>query len=344
MENISVVIPCYGSAQSLSPLVERLHPVLRSITDSYEIILVVDDPPDDTWRIASQLANAYPHTRAIQLARNYGQQNAYFAGIRAARYDVVVTMDDDLQHPPEEIPTLLGGLTPDIDLVYGVAGTEEHGALRSWASRRVKGVLARSLGVSYAPSISSFRAFRIFLRKGFENLRGSHGMLDVALSWATTRIRPVTVRMERDTQRSGYTFRSLVRHAMNLLLGYSTKPLRFVTYLGVLCAIVGIGLMSFVVADYFINPQTRVEGWASLSSIVALFSGAQMIGIGVVGEYLGRIFVGSMGKPAYLIRQRVEQPIIADESLEPPRSPAGARRTSSRQTAAAEPAGTTPRR
>ncbi|NUS72418.1 MAG: glycosyltransferase family 2 protein [Corynebacteriales bacterium] len=305
--SVSVVIPCYGSESTLPELVDRLHTALPTISERYEVILVVDDPPDGTWDVAQKLAETYPLTRALQMSRNYGQQNAYFAGVRAARHEIIVTMDDDLQHPPEEIGKLLEGLTEDVDLVYGVPKAEEHGFFRSLASRGVKRVMAKVLGIKHASSISSFRAFRSFLRKGFDNLRGSHGMLDVTLSWATTRIKPVTIHMEKDEGNSSYTFKSLVRHAMNLLLGYSTKPLRFVTYLGGLVGLVGLGLLCYVIFDYFTNPDGRAAGWASLACMVAIFSAAQMIAVGVIGEYLGRLFTGSMGKPAYLVRQRVEK-------------------------------------
>src|SRR2546430_1153084 len=131
---VSVVVPCYRSAATLPALVEGVHQTLATAVSGYEVILVVDGSPDDTWDVARSLARSSPVVRALRLARNYGQHNALVAGIRAARFDVVVTMDDDLQHPPAQIPVLLAALTDGVDLVYGVARAEEHGALRSFAS------------------------------------------------------------------------------------------------------------------------------------------------------------------------------------------------------------------
>src|SRR6185369_10125964 len=165
-------------------------------TDAYEVILVVDGSPDDTWVTASALAVKYDEVHAIRLARNYGQHPAIIAGVRAAAYDVVVTMDDDLQHPPEEVPKLLAALTDDIDLVYGTPHREEHGVLRSLASRLVKRGMSGTLGVSNARTMSAFRAFRTFVRDSFERVHGPHVSVDVALSWATTRVAAAEVRMD----------------------------------------------------------------------------------------------------------------------------------------------------
>src|SRR5690349_2378085 len=180
---VAIVVPGYRSGDTLPVLVERVSAVMSGVATTYEIILVVDGSPDDTWPVAQALALRGGPVRAIRLARNYGQHNALIAGVRAARYDVVVTMDDDLQHRPEELPALLAALTDDVDLVYGVAHEEEHGRLRSLASRVVKAGLAREL--------SAFRAFRTFLRNGFDLVNGPHISVDVALSWGTTRVRTV---------------------------------------------------------------------------------------------------------------------------------------------------------
>jgi undecaprenyl-phosphate 4-deoxy-4-formamido-L-arabinose transferase len=301
-----VVIPCYRSAPILPDLVKRLHSVLQANTDGYEIVLVVDGSPDNTWTVAESLALAHPGTRALRLARNYGEQNATIAGIRAARHDVIVTMDDDLQHPPEEIPRLLSALTSDVDLVYGLAGTEEHGVVRSFAARTVKAGVTGLLGVRHARTLSSFRAFRAYLSGTLDDVRGPNANVDVALSWGTTRIYSVTVAMKhREVGRSGYTFRTLVRHTLNLVLGYSILPLRLVTFAGIAVALVGIGLFGYVVWEHFNGPRNP-PGFAAIASMISVFSATQMIAIGVLGEYLGRIFVGGMGRPTYVVRDRVE--------------------------------------
>jgi undecaprenyl-phosphate 4-deoxy-4-formamido-L-arabinose transferase len=303
---VSVVVPCYRSAKTLPRLVEDLSHVLPEATTGFEIVLVVDGSPDDTWQVASELANKYPETRALRLARNYGQHNALIAGVRSARYEVVVTMDDDLQHPADQVPLLLQALTDDVDLVYGVPKDEEHGVVRSFASRMVKAAMASTLSVQNAKSISAFRAFRTFLRDGFDGLDGPHASVDVALSWSTTRIAQTTVRMEdRAEGRSNYTTWMLMKHALTLITGYSTEPLRLVGYLGFICAVFGVGLFGVIIYKYAVG-ATTVAGFTTIASMVALFSGAQMLALAVLGEYVGRLHSGSMGRPTYVIRERTD--------------------------------------
>lgn len=304
---VSVVVPCYRSAATLPRLVEGLMQTLPDVTTAFEIVLVVDGSPDDTWQVASQLANKYPETRALRLARNYGQHNALIAGVRSARYEVVVTMDDDLQHPPDQVPVLLAALTDDVDLVYGIPAEEEHGVFRSLASRMVKSAMASALEVQSARSISAFRAFRSFLRDGFDGLNGPHASVDVALSWSTTRIAETVVRMEdRAEGKSNYTSALLMKHALNMLTGYSTKPLRLVGYLGFLCAALGVVLFGLIIYKYATG-STTVAGFTTIASMVALFSGAQMLALGVLGEYVGRLHSDSMGRPTYVIRERTDR-------------------------------------
>jgi undecaprenyl-phosphate 4-deoxy-4-formamido-L-arabinose transferase len=303
---VSVVVPCYRSAATLPALVARLASTMPAVAASYEVILVVDGSPDDTWEVAGDLARRHGAVRAIRLARNYGQHNALIAGVRAAQHEVVVTMDDDLQHRPEEIPRLLEALRDDVDLVYGVPHEEEHGAVRSLASRMVKSALSGPMGVQNAKLVSAFRAFRTYLRAGFDQVTGPDVSVDVCLSWATTRVAAVEVRMDsRAEGESGYTFRRLTRHALNMILGYSTKPLRAVTYLGLLMGLVGLILSVGVLWLYF-DGRTTVAGYTTVASMVAFFSSAQMVAIGVLGEYVGRIHASGMGRPTYVISQRVD--------------------------------------
>lgn len=304
---ISVVVPCYRSEGSLGQLVERLLPVLAGLApDRHEVLLVVDGSPDQTWQVAEKLAAEHPQAvRAVLLMRNYGQHNALLAGVRRARFDVVVTMDDDLQHPPEQLPRLLGPLQdPDVDLVYGVAEVEEHNALRSLASRAVKRAL-QSSGVPSAKDVSAFRAFRTPLRDGFDHVADAYASLDVWLSWSTTAVRRQPVTMDRRTiGRSSYSPAGLIRHAFNMITGFSEAPLRVVLYLGLLCGVLGALLLLQVLIAYF-SGRTTVAGFTTLAAVIALFSSAQMLSLGVLGEYVGRLHARSMDKPSYVVRREV---------------------------------------
>ncbi|MGI5245973.1 glycosyltransferase family 2 protein [Dactylosporangium sp. CA-139066] len=305
--SVSVVVPCYRSANVLPRLVARLNAVLPDIHPDHEIVLVVDST-DATWDAARALALEFGHVQAIRMARNYGQHNALIAGIRAANGERIITMDDDLQHPPEELPKLVAALTDDLDLVYAVPETEEHGPLRnltSWGAKSL--VMGRTMGIPNADILGALRIFRTFLRAGFDQVSGPHVSVDIVLSWTTTRVGSVTVRMERRAEgRSGFTLKSLTKHAINMILGYSTKPLRMVTYLGFLIGVCGLLLTARLIWLYFTG-DTKVAGFTTLASLVTIFSSAQLIGIGVLGEYLGRVHAHGMGRPTYVIRESTDQ-------------------------------------
>jgi glycosyltransferase involved in cell wall biosynthesis len=300
--SVSVIVPTYRSASTLPELMTRIEAALDSTLDEYEILIVNDGSPDETWSVLSDCISKHPRLRAIDLLRNYGQHNALLAGIRAAQGSVLVTMDDDLQHRPEEIPKLLQALTLDHDLVYGYAEQEEHEPWRNAASQLSKLSLAAVLGVEAARKASAFRAFRAELRHAFADNHDSAVALDVLLSWATTRVRAIPVRMDQRREgRSNYTIRTLGRHALNLVTGYSTAPLRLVTYVGIMMGLFGIAILTFVIGRFLLEGRAE-PGFAFIASIVALFSGAQLAALGVLGEYLGRIHFRSMGRPAYAIR------------------------------------------
>lgn len=304
---LSIVIPCYRSETTLTELAERLESSLSSLRRSkavgdYEVLFVVDGSPDGTATVARDLAKDHQRIHVLELIRNFGQHNALVAGIRAARFDTVVTMDDDLQHPPEEIHRLIERLNESgADLVYALPETEEHGLFRSAASKFVKASLALA-GVPNAKYVGAFRAFRTELREGFAAVADPLVNLDVLLSWVTTRVDTVTVSMDRRSSgRSGYTFRSLWRHTMNMITGYGVVPLKLATWLGFVSGILGLVLLTVVLVQYFTG-VTTVPGFTTTIAVISLFAGAQMITIGIIGEYLGRQHFRSMQRPMYVIR------------------------------------------
>ena len=173
-----------------------LSEVLPRIATKYEIIFVNDDSRDRSWEIISELSSRLETVRGLNLMRNYGQHNALLCGIRAAKYDLVVTMDDDLQHPPEEISRLLSRLVDGIDVVYGTPKAGRHSALRVLASRITRLALSMAIGKELSKNVSAFRVFRTRLREAFSNYESSFVSIDVLLTWGTTRISAVTVDFE----------------------------------------------------------------------------------------------------------------------------------------------------
>jgi glycosyltransferase involved in cell wall biosynthesis len=310
---ISVVVPAYNSASSLPDLVSRLGPVLESLAGEFELILVDDASRDDTWRVVQDLARQNRWVRGIHLMRNYGQHNALLCGIRFARYELTVTMDDDLQHPPEELPKLAELLSKDTDVVYGTPMTEQHGLFRDLASQITKIALQSAMGAPIARKAGAFRMFRTGLREAFASYDAPYVSIDVLLTWGTTRFDAVSVRHEpRKRGKSNYTFKKLLVHAVNMLTGFSTWPLQLASIIGFVFTAVGTGLLLFVVGRYLINGGV-VPGFSFLASMVAIFSGAQLFALGIMGEYLARIHARSMQRPPYAIGSRVEHEELVAE-------------------------------
>jgi undecaprenyl-phosphate 4-deoxy-4-formamido-L-arabinose transferase len=307
---VSVVVPVYNSQATLRTLVERLEGVLTSApgAGAFEVVLVNDASRDESWRIVSELRGTRPWVRGIDLMRNYGQHNALLCGIRAARFDTIVTIDDDLQNPPEEVPKLLAGLADGrTDAVYGKPTSLHHGLWRDLASLITKAVLQGAMGAETARNISAFRAFRTNLRRAFETYKSPFVSIDVLLTWGTTRFAAVDVRHEpRAVGASNYTFRKLLTHALNMVTGFSTWPLQLASLIGFGFTILGVLLMLFVVGRYVFDPADgrRVAGFPFLASVVAIFSGAQLFALGVIGEYLARLHFRTMERPPYAVRQR----------------------------------------
>ncbi|MDP9121434.1 MAG: glycosyltransferase family 2 protein [Acidobacteriota bacterium] len=302
---LSVVVPVYNSEATLAELVRRLEPVLAAAAPaSFEIILVDDGSRDGSWQMITGLAATRPHLRGINLMRNYGQHNALLCGIRAAAGALVVTLDDDLQHPPEEIPNLLAALTSGVDVVYGSPAEEQHGLLRDLASRATKFVLQKAMGAATARRVSAFRAFRTELRDAFAQYGDPYVSIDVLLTWATTRFTAVPVRHEaRQAGSSNYTFRMLVRHTLNMLTGWSVAPLKLASLIGFAATLLGLAVLSYVVGRYLLQ-GTSVPGFPFLASVIAIFSGAQLFTLGIIGEYLARMHTRLMSRPAYTVRSR----------------------------------------
>jgi undecaprenyl-phosphate 4-deoxy-4-formamido-L-arabinose transferase len=257
-------------------------------------------------RAARPAAGRGPRVRGIDLMRNYGQHNALLCGIRAAAGAVIVTMDDDLQHPPEEIGKLLAPLGEpgeEVDVVYGTPLAEQHGLWRDLASRATKLVLEGAMGAAVARRVSAFRAFRAELRDAFSQVANPYVSIDVLLTWATTRFAAVPVRHDpRRAGRSNYTFRMLARHAFNMVTGYSVGPLKLASLVGFASTLLGLLVLVYVVGRYLIQ-GTTVPGFPFLASVIAIFAGAQLFTLGIMGEYLARMHSRLMSRPVYSVRR-----------------------------------------
>jgi undecaprenyl-phosphate 4-deoxy-4-formamido-L-arabinose transferase len=302
LASLSVVIPVYRSADSLPELTAELAHVLPTLADAFEIVFVDDGSPDGSWQIIQQLTRQFPWVHGIALMRNYGQHNALLCGIRAAQYEIVVTMDDDLQHPPSEIEKLLVKLHEGYDVVYGAPAHEQHGLWRDLASQITKLALQSSMGVEIARKVSAFRALRTEVQRAFADYHSPYVSIDVLLTWGTTRFAAVTVsHSQRKYGASNYTFRKLVTHAINMITGFSILPLQIASLVGFLFTLFGFVVFIYVVVRYLLQ-GTPVPGFPFLASIIAIFSGAQLFALGIIGEYLARVHFRTMDRPVYTVR------------------------------------------
>jgi len=299
---VSIIVPVYRSTESLHPLVNRLEEALAG--REFEIILVDDGSPSATWEIAADLAMTHASVSAMRLGRNFGQHNALLAGIRSARHPVIVTMDDDLQNPPEEVPRLLSALVPGVDVVYGISSNVAQHAWRRFGSSLSRRVISQ-LGAVNATHMSSFRVIRRDLRESFPEDLGPSVSLDAMLSWVTERFATIEVQhADRHDGESNYSALRLVRFAIDVTTGYSAVPLQIALTLGLATAAFGVAVLAYVLIRFAVS-GTSVAGFPFLASIIAIFSGVQLLTLGVIGEYLARMHFRIMRKPTYVIAEVV---------------------------------------
>jgi undecaprenyl-phosphate 4-deoxy-4-formamido-L-arabinose transferase len=275
---------------------------LSGLTSDYEIILVNDGSTDNSWQMIENLADEHPEVCGINLMRNFGQHNALLCGIRQCNYEVIVTLDDDLQNPPEELPILLAKLEQGFDVVYGTTENLSHNPFRVLMSRLTRVFVKHTMGIPNALSISPFRAFRSYLRDSFANFNNPFVSIDVLLTWGTTKFAAVPVRhLKRQEGKSGYSLRHLTVQALNMLTGFSTLPLRLASLNGIVCIIFGISALAYVLVRYVVNGGS-IPGFPFLACLIIIFSGSQLFALGVIGEYLARMYLRSIERPSYVIQ------------------------------------------
>ena len=312
--DISVVIPVYGGERTIEPLVVRTSETLEGEGWTYEIILVCDRPRDGSWAIAKRLAEEREHVTSVLLRRNFGQHPATLLGIRRAKGQTIVTMDEDLQHDPKDLPTLVRASQADDAIAYGVADQLKHAWWRNATSRTAKFFVARYLGFD-ASEVSAFRAFPTHLRDAFAEYHGERVAIDVLLSWAGAPVRSIRCKFQtRDEGESGYTVRKLVGYLMDLALGYSTAPLRLASWLGIVAVFVALAIAGYILGNWLVHGSV-VPGFAFLGLSIAVFAGVQLLSLGLIGEYLGRLYFNALGKPQYLVDELVEASAGATEAV-----------------------------
>jgi len=302
---ISVVIPVYNSSGCLPELLRQLTEQLQSMGKRYEVILVDDASPDDSWRVIKELAPQYPAVTAIQLMRNRGQAFATLCGLEHARGQIVVTMDDDLQQPPDQLPKLLDTLEsePESDCVFGYFEEKKHAAYRNLGSRAIRWINARAFDLPSDVRASSFLAMRKRLADSILQHRTLNPAIGPLLYGSTRRIASVPVQhKERYAGESNYTLAKQFRLALDVICNVSMLPLRAVSLLGMGICVFSAILVAVFLYRYFTG-AVGVTGWTTVVVLISFFSGIILLSLGVIGEYIIRILREVRGAPRFTVRE-----------------------------------------
>jgi len=297
--DLSVVIPVYNSAEIIPILVGRLRKALDPLNLTYELVLVEDGGPDDSGRVLSAMQLQGPqHVVAVQLMRNYGQHNALMCGFRHARGKLIVTMDDDLQHPPEEIPKLLEAITAgDLDLVYGCYDKKKHPLVKNAGSAVVNMFFRRVFRLPV--TVTAFRIMRRELLEAILSYTRPFTYIDGLLAWNTRRVGKTTVEHHpRTIGKSGDSLAKMVTLALNLFTNFSLVPLQIVSLVGGAAAVCGLLAGIYYLCLHFMG-SIVTPGYASLIVSILTLGGLQLLGLGIIGEYLGRLHLNVNEKPQY---------------------------------------------
>jgi polyisoprenyl-phosphate glycosyltransferase len=297
----SIVVPVYRSSSTLATLLELLTCTMDNLGQLYEIIIVEDNGGDDSWEVLCTLLPKYQHVRILKLMRNFGQHNAIMCGFAHSNGEMVITIDDDLQNPPEEIGKLIATINKGYDIVYGKPTRKKHHPVRNIGSYLVGALFKKVFGLSINPT--SFRILKRRIVEGVISYDKNFTFIDGLIAWHTTNVGEVEVKHDaRGTGRSGYSFRKLFALSMNMLTNFSIVPLQAVAVLGLFFSFGGFLLSVGYLLKYLIW-GVPVPGFTSIIIGITMFSGVQLLALGLIGEYLGRIHLNINSKPQYFVSE-----------------------------------------
>lgn len=301
---ISFVIPCYRSEKTIKGVVEEVMTAAEALAnDTYEIILVNDGSPDDTFSVIKSLCEADSRIKGINLSKNFGQHAALMAGFRHVKGNIVVCLDDDGQTPAGEVGKLIAGIEEGADVVYARYDHKRHSWFRNFGSKLNELMTRVMLGKPKKLYISSYFAARRFVIDEVVRYENAYPYVIGLVLRATKNIANVDVtHRERAIGTSGYTLGKLINLWVNGFTSFSVKPLRIATMIGALCAFLGFCYGIYTIIKKFVNPAVPM-GFSSLMAAVVFIGGMQMLLLGLIGEYIGRIYVCMNNSPQYVIRE-----------------------------------------
>ena len=307
MKKISFVIPCYRSENTITGVVEEIEKAMDALKDSYnyEIILVNDSSPDNTMGTIRKLCEEKKYIIGIGFARNFGQHAALMAGLRQAGGDYVVCLDDDGQTPADEVGKLLDKLEEGYDAVYAKYEHKQHSGFRNLGSKVNELMTRVMLEKPKELFISSYFAVKRFIVEDMIRYENSYPYVIGLVLRSTKNITNVVVNhREREEGSSGYTLKKLLALWFNGFTAFSVKPLRIATCVGVFCACAGFLYGIYIILNRFLNPDVPL-GYSSMMAALVFFCGMIMVMLGLIGEYIGRIYISMNSSPQYVIRERI---------------------------------------
>ena len=308
MKLVSFVIPCYRSGQTLPAVIQEIKETMDSMDSyGYEIILINDCSPDDTFDVITRICRENDNITGINLARNFGQHSALMAGFHYVKGDVIVCLDDDGQTPADEVGKLLEGIEKGADVVYARYNHKRHSAFRNFGSHINELMTRIMLGKPKELYVSSYFAARRFVVEEMIRYEYAYPYVIGLVLRSTKNIINVDVQhRDRQAGESGYTLKKLLGLWFNGFTAFSVKPLRIATVTGVVCALCGFAYGIYtIIKKIFIKPPDLVIGFSALMSVTVFMGGMLMLMMGMVGEYLGRMYISVNNSPQYVIREIV---------------------------------------
>ena len=304
---VSFVIPCYRSALTLKKVVEEVDTAMAAIEGyEYEMVLVNDCSPDETFSVIRTLCGENERIKGINLARNFGQHAALMAGFAYATGDIVVCLDDDGQTPADEVGKLIAAIEEGADVVYAKYEHKKHSWFRNFGSKLNDLMTRVMLGKPKDLFVSSYFAMRRFVAEEISRYDNAFPYV-IGLVLRTTKniVNVMVTHREREAGTSGYTLRKLINLWVNGFTSFSVKPLRMATVMGALCAGGGFVYAIYTIIKKFVNPAVPA-GFSSLMSAILFIGGMLMLMLGLIGEYIGRIYVCMNHSPQYVIKEVIE--------------------------------------
>lgn len=306
---ISVVIPCYVSAKFLEKTISDLKSEISKLSQyEFEVILVNDCSPDDTFKVIEQIVAENENFVGINLAKNFGQHAALMAGFQYVTGDIIVCMDDDGQTPASELHKLIEGISDECDVVYAKYLTKKHAWYRNIGSK-INGIMTEwMLGKPKDLYISSFFAAKKYVINEMKKYEHSYPYVIGLVLRTTKNIKNVEVtHKDRTIGESGYSFKKLLSLWMNGFTAFSIKPLRIADFIGVICALAGFAFLVYVVIKRIVGGDAGVIGWSSLISVILFIGGILMCILGIIGEYIGRMYICLNNAPQYVVKEVVKK-------------------------------------